>query len=222
MSHDHSKKHEYDNRYFNSNDQYPNASQPYVAAPNINSMPTKYLTTSDERSSSGQLHQINTSASHDRRLVPITSGFKVFLICSGLLYFLFVIVIIGLDIGLIFSSYRTWYLGFYLSGLLISAGISTLVISCQPAYALFYFLLTYIFALIGSFLISIASIVNLALSKKCSTIQSDNKCDDVLAFSIKVALVVLFILSFIHSTIHLMVAAKRSTTRVEVLQATTH
>ncbi|CAF1113773.1 unnamed protein product [Rotaria magnacalcarata] len=221
MSHDHSKKREYDKKYLNSNNQYPKASEPYIAGPNINSMPTKCLTTSDEHSSSGQLHLIHTSASHDRRLMSITPRFKVFLICSGLLYFLFVIVIIGLDIGLIFSSYWTWYLGFSLSGLLISAGISTLVISCQSTYALLYFLYNYIFALVGSSLISIASIVNLALSKKCSTIQPDSKCDGTLAFSIKVTLAVLFILSFIHSTVNLVVAAKRSTTRVKVLQTAT-
>ncbi|CAF5069879.1 unnamed protein product [Rotaria sp. Silwood1] len=163
-------------------------------------------------SSSGQSQLIHSSSSTNQKFTIIPPTLKVFFLCSGLLYFLLVIVNIGLDIGLIFNSRRTWYLGFGISGVLISSGISTLIVTCQPIYAIIYLLWAYLPALVVSLGILIASIVNLALYKRCNSIASDTNCETELAYAMKVVLLVMFILSLIHNIVNLIVIKKTSTT----------
>lgn len=160
----------------------------------------------------------NSSTSNTQRLYPVTSDLRIFLICTGLIYCLTALTIIGLDIGLIYTTYWKWYLGFSVNGLMISAGITSFVVACRSKYSMPYSFINHIIALIGSFLISIAAIVYLTLSKRCSSTQDDTKCDNATAYALKVVLLVMFILSFIHSIINLIVFQKISNKNARVQQ----
>lgn len=168
-------------------------------------------------SSLDQLQQMPSSSIDYKQLTVISSNLRRFFICSGLLYFLIAIICIGLDICITITSYSQWYLGFSTSGFLISAGISTLIIACQPTYSFIYFLWTHISGIALFSLTLSAAIVNLALSRRCYKTVFHTECDTELAFALKTILVIIFIISLLHNIMNLIIVRKATALRAKIL-----
>jgi hypothetical protein len=136
----------------------------------------------------------------------ITPSLRTFLIISGILFLVWGILGVGLEIGIIANSYRRFYLGFIGGGYLVGAGISMLVAACRPSYIMVHLIRMLSVALALCILGLILSIVNYTTSYRCGT-YIYYSCDGEIAMQIKAVLIVLFIISTIHTIISIVVTS---------------
>jgi hypothetical protein len=136
---------------------------------------------------------------------PITPSLRTLFIVSGILYLIWGVLGIGLEIGVIVYSYHRYYLGFIGGGFLIGAGISMLIAGCRTTYVMVYLVRMLTIVLIFCILGFILSIVNYTSSTRCTFIF--DTCDLVAASQIKAVLVALFVLATIQTIINLVVTS---------------
>jgi hypothetical protein len=134
----------------------------------------------------------------------ITADVRNFLLISGLLYLLWGILGVGLEIGIIANSYLTYYRGFWMGLFIFISGITMLVAACQANYALQSLVRSLTVALIFCILGLIFSIVNYAYSTRCDYYRSYN-CDSKRAADLKIAILVVSILATIHTIVNMVV-----------------
>ncbi len=137
---------------------------------------------------------------------PMTSNLKTFFIISGILYLIWGILSIGLEVGIIIHSYTTYYRGLWTGVFLIGGGISMLIASCRTSYIMSYLLLRFGVVLFFVILGLILSITNLAISIRCGS-SYWFFCDDQVATNLKIGILVLFIVCTIHNIINMTVAS---------------
>ena len=138
----------------------------------------------------------------------LTPKHKYFFLFAGFVYFLLAIAAVGFDITLIFYSYWTWYLGFSGSGLLISGGITAIIVTFYSTYTMIYLLYAYIPVIFVNFIVWILLIINLALTKRCHSHTPSLLCDDTLALSLKIGLIVIYSFAGILTTIIVIIITK--------------
>ena len=83
-----------------------------------------------------------------------------------------------------------------------------LIAACRESYAMLRLMRMYILALCFCIVALILSIVNITSTVRCSYSHYWYTCDDELASNIKIAILVLFIISTIHTIINMVVANK--------------
>jgi hypothetical protein len=120
----------------------------------------------------------------------ITPGLRTFLIISGILFLVWGILGVGFIGG----------------GYLVGAGISMLVAACRPSYIMVHLIRMLSVALALCILGLILSIVNYTTSYRCGT-YIYYSCDGEIAMQIKAVLIVLFIISTIHTIVSLVVTS---------------
>jgi hypothetical protein len=135
----------------------------------------------------------------------ITPGLRAFLIISGILYLIWGILAIGLEIGLIINLSSTYYRGFWGGGVLIGGGISMLVAACRSSYIMMHLVRLFIVSLVFCILGFILSVVNYTSSSYCSF--SWLYCDSRTELNIKGVLLGLFLIATIHTIVNLVIAS---------------
>ena len=147
-------------------------------------------------------------------LTPITPSLRAFLMISGMLYLLWGILAIGLEVGLIINAYTTYYRGFWAGGFLIGGGISMLVAACKVSYPLIQLTRVFIMGLCFCMVAVVLSVINITASSRCEWSSFLYFCDSTLATNLKIVILVVFVVSVIHTIINMVVvnnARKRTT-----------
>ena len=148
-------------------------------------------------------------------LTPITPNLRAFFIISGILYMIWGILGIGLEVGLIINAYTTYYRGFWAGGFLIGGGISMLVAACRISYPMIQLTRVFIIGLCFCIVAVILSIINITAIPRCNWSSIWYFCDSTLATNLKIVILVVFVVSVIHTIINMIVvnnARKRTTT----------
>ena len=156
-------------------------------------------------------------------MVPtsITGNLKVFFISSGILYLILGILSIGLEVGIVVNSYNTYYRGFWVGGYLVGSGISLLVAGGRGSFVLTRLTTLFMVALILSILGMITSIINYAVSPRCSSTYSwYYSCDSERATQLKIVILAVMVLAIIHTIVNMVVASKAH--KRAVLEASLH
>ncbi|CAF3379167.1 unnamed protein product [Rotaria sp. Silwood1] len=144
---------------------------------------------------------------------PITSNLRVFFMISGLLYLIWGVLVIGLEIGIIVYSYWRYYTGFWTGSFFIAGGITMLIVACRPSYAMTHLIRLFGLCLFLSILGLILSIVYVATLNQCSSTYYWYYCYSSTGRNLKIALLIFFIITSIHTIINMIVAsnARKST-----------
>jgi hypothetical protein len=150
----------------------------------------------------------------------MTSNLKLFFVVSGFICLISGILDIGLEIGILITSYSTYYRGLWAGGYLIGVGITMLIAASKMICFMNKLIRIFIIGLILVLLGLILSIINLADSNRCNSYYWFT-CDDQLATNLKIAILIVFIISTIQTIANVIVArtAQRRTILTTVSSA---
>ena len=166
------------------------------------------------------VYPMNRTFWYNLAATPITPSLRALFIITGILYLIWGVLGIGLEIGVIVNSSYRYYVGFIGGGFLIGAGISMLIAGCRTSYIMVYLVrmltVTLVFCILGFIL----SIVSYTTSTSCFS-WSFYDCDSTVAAQIKATLIAVFVLATIQTIISLVVTsnAHRATSATPVSNA---
>jgi hypothetical protein len=156
-------------------------------------------------------------------VTPITPNLRTFFIISGILYLIWGILAMGLEVGIIINAYGTYYRGLWAGGYLLGSGISLLIASCRVSYAMVHLIRMLAVGLFLSILALILSIVSITTSSRCNSIYYWYSCDITLVNNLTIVILILFIVAIVHTIINIIVASnaqKRGATTTAASVAT--
>jgi hypothetical protein len=142
-----------------------------------------------------------------RVVTPITSSLRVFLLLSGFIYALWGITTFSFQIVLAVNSYSSYYHGFWIGSFLIIGGIIMMVAGLRSAYPLGHLSRMYVIDLIFCIIGLAFSIANYTMSNRCVS-PSVWYCDDSLESNLKLGLLVIFGVAFIHTIFNMFFISK--------------
>lgn len=138
---------------------------------------------------------------------PITADVRNFLLVSGILYLIWGILAVGLEIGIITYSYRTYYRGFWMGLFIFISGITMLVAACQANYALLRLVRSFTVALVFCILGLIFSIVDYVFASRCDSYVYWYNCDLKKASDLKIVILVVSVLATIHTIVNMVIVS---------------
>ena len=144
---------------------------------------------------------------------PITPDVRKFLVFSGILYLIWGILAVGLEIGIIVNSYVPYYRGFWMGFFVIISGIMMLVAACQANYALQSLVRLFTAALIFCILGVVVSSVNYASSTRCNNRPwtHDYSCDTKIASDLKIVILIVSTIATVDTIINIVFIRKTHT-----------
>jgi hypothetical protein len=140
----------------------------------------------------------------NQMLTTITPNLRAFFIISGVLYLIWSLLTIGLDVVIIVKSSWSFYRGIWAIGFLLGGGISMLIITCRTSYAMNSLIRMFVLILFFCLLGFILSAVNYGTSRRCIPSRY-TKCDKQLVSILKMTNLVVFIVATIHTIINIIV-----------------
>ena len=136
---------------------------------------------------------------------PITADVRNFLLISGIFYLIWGILAVGLEIGIISYSYRTYYRGFWMGLFIFISSITMLVAACQANYALQRLVRSFTVALVFCILGLIFSIVDYAFANRCDYYDYWYSCDSKKASDLKIVILVVSVVATIHTIVNMVI-----------------
>ena len=130
---------------------------------------------------------------------PLTGNQKMFFIASGILYIIWGVLSIGLEIAILSYSYFSYYRGFWAGGFLVGSGISLLVVGGRGTFVLTRLTTLFAIALVFTILGMITSIINYTTSPYWDTVESSQ---------LKIVILAVMIVAIIHTVVNMVVANK--------------
>lgn len=142
-------------------------------------------------------------------LTTITPNIKVFLIISSIIYTIWCLAIIGLEIVITIESYWTFYRSVWTGGFILGGSIYMLIITCQTSYSMITLIRVFISILLVCLVSVVLSAINYVNSEKCSSRYSNNYlCDKKLVNILKMTNMIVFIVTIIHTLINIIVFSR--------------
>lgn len=159
-------------------------------------------------------------------LATMTPNIRVFFIISGILYLIWSLSAIGLEIVLIIESYSTYYRGVWAGGFLLAGGICMLTMACRTSYSTTYMIRLFILVLLFCVFGLVLSAVNYGTSTKClSSLSYRYSCDQKLVTILKIVILVVFVVATAHTLINIFVVNnehKKAMLKATALRAPNH
>jgi len=139
-------------------------------------------------------------------LTTMTPNLRAFLIISGIIYTIWSLAFISLEIAIAVKSYWTFYRSVWISGFVLGGGICMLIAACRRSYSMITLIKMFTFALCFCLLGIVLSSINYATSEKCSSWYSSKYlCDQELVRTLKVISLSVIIVTTIHTLINIIV-----------------
>jgi len=159
------------------------------------------------------------------KLTTITSNLKAFFIISGIIYTIWSLAIISLEIAITMESYWTPYHSVLINGFILGGGIGILIVACRTSYPMLTLIKVFDFCLLFCLLGFILSAINYGKSTKCSSWYSSNySCDKELVSILKIVSLIIYIAITIHTLINIIVFSNihKKTVRSAVSNVSNH
>ncbi|CAF1216632.1 unnamed protein product [Rotaria magnacalcarata] len=188
---------------------------PYSVNPQQTVNGTAYTTSNKSDFGQTPLYQQQSTATtpvnrpfwNNNLRVPITKNLRIFLIISGFFYALWGIIEFSLQTAIVVNSYSTYYNGFWTGIFFIVAGILMTIIGFQSSYPILRLVRFYIVNLTLCALAFSFSMINYAISTRCTS-RTSRYCDDNLSSNLKCMLMITFSIGLMHTVVNMIVISK--------------
>jgi hypothetical protein len=112
----------------------------------------------------------------------------------------------GLEVGIIINAYGTYYRGLWAGGYLLGSGIRLLIAACRVSYAMVHLIQMFVVGLCLCILALSLSIGSITTGFRCNDIYYWCDPDITLAKNLAIVILILFIVSIVHTIINIIVA----------------
>lgn len=145
--------------------------------------------------------------SRNQILTKITPNIRLFFIISGILYLIWSLAIIGIEITITIESYWSFYRSIWINVLILGTSIFMLIVTCRSSYSMITLIRLFSFCFFFCLLGVILSSINYANSEKCSlwSYSSKYRCDTILVNLLKLINMITYIIATIHTLINIII-----------------
>ncbi len=140
-------------------------------------------------------------------VTPITPNLRTFFIISGILYLIWGILAMGLDVGIMIHAYGTYYRGLWAGGYLLGSGIGLLIVACKVSYDMVYLIQMLVVGLCLSIIALSLSIGSITTGFRCNDVYYWCDPDITLAKNLAIVILILFIVAIVHTIINIIIAS---------------
>lgn len=141
-----------------------------------------------------------------KALAKITPKRRAFLLISGVIYTLWGLAIISLEVAIGSKFHWAYFRSIWTSSFILSGGVSMLSVSCRANYHKNTLIKVFSIALLFCVIAIILSTINYGTTTKCSKSYSrEDPCDDESVRNLKLTSLMIIIAASIHAVINILV-----------------